>query len=163
MIDSEFRVYLIEANTNPCLEASSPLLGRLIPAMVDNALKYSYILHSHTHMILRYAISFIYIILYYINIYNAHFFPLFKKCNPFRLAIDPVFPAPDALPPTKKIPPCDTLPENKFYLVFDEKIDEPLLQSYLSQYSKLNPPIVEMDEEQVSSSESDGETKEDVQ
>jgi hypothetical protein len=39
MIDSNFKVYLIEVNTNPCLEASSPLLGRIIPTMVDNALK----------------------------------------------------------------------------------------------------------------------------
>ncbi len=40
MIDSSFKVYLIEVNTNPCLEASSPLLGRIIPSMVDNAFKY---------------------------------------------------------------------------------------------------------------------------
>lgn len=40
MIDADFRVYLIEVNTNPCLEASSLLLGRLIPTMVDSALKY---------------------------------------------------------------------------------------------------------------------------
>lgn len=39
MIDSEFRVYLIEVNTNPCLEASSPLLGRIIPSMLDSAFK----------------------------------------------------------------------------------------------------------------------------
>ena len=37
MIDSEFKVYLIEVNTNPCLEASSALLGRLISSMLDNA------------------------------------------------------------------------------------------------------------------------------
>jgi len=39
MIDSNFKVYLIEVNTNPCLEASCPLLGRLIPSMIDNAMK----------------------------------------------------------------------------------------------------------------------------
>lgn len=39
MLDNEFRVYLIEVNTNPCLEASSPLLGRIIPAMLDSAFK----------------------------------------------------------------------------------------------------------------------------
>jgi tubulin polyglutamylase TTLL1 len=39
MFDTDFRVYLIEANTNPCLEVSSPLLGRIIPFMLDNAFK----------------------------------------------------------------------------------------------------------------------------
>jgi tubulin polyglutamylase TTLL1 len=39
MIDDEFRLYLIEVNTNPCLELSSPLLARLIPNMLENALK----------------------------------------------------------------------------------------------------------------------------
>jgi tubulin monoglycylase TTLL3/8 len=36
MIDDSFRVYLIEANTNPCLEISCPLLARIIPEVVDN-------------------------------------------------------------------------------------------------------------------------------
>ncbi len=40
MLDADFRVYLIEANTNPCLEASSPLLGRIIPSMLDSAFKF---------------------------------------------------------------------------------------------------------------------------
>jgi D-alanine-D-alanine ligase-like ATP-grasp enzyme len=39
MVDDEFRPYLIEVNTNPCLELSSPLLARLIPNMLENALK----------------------------------------------------------------------------------------------------------------------------
>ena len=39
MIDDEFKVYLIEVNTNPCLELSSPLLARLIPSMVENSLR----------------------------------------------------------------------------------------------------------------------------
>lgn len=34
MIDDNFKVWLIEANTNPCLELSCPLLGRLIPGML---------------------------------------------------------------------------------------------------------------------------------
>jgi len=38
MIDENFRVYLIEANTNPCLEISCPLLARIIPEVVDNTL-----------------------------------------------------------------------------------------------------------------------------
>ena len=41
MICDEFRPYLIEVNTNPCLELASPLLARLIPTMLENALKIS--------------------------------------------------------------------------------------------------------------------------
>jgi hypothetical protein len=41
MIDAEFKPWLIEINTNPCLELSSPLLAKLIPAMVDNSLRIS--------------------------------------------------------------------------------------------------------------------------
>ncbi len=40
MIDEEFKVYLIEVNTNPCLELSSTLLARLIPNMIENVLRY---------------------------------------------------------------------------------------------------------------------------
>ena len=39
MIDDEFKVYLIECNTNPCLELSSPLLARIIPALLDNTFR----------------------------------------------------------------------------------------------------------------------------
>jgi hypothetical protein len=39
MIDEDFKVYLIEVNTNPCLELSSTLLARLIPNMIDDVLK----------------------------------------------------------------------------------------------------------------------------
>jgi hypothetical protein len=39
MIDENFKVWLIEANTNPCLELACPLLGRLIPGMLENAFK----------------------------------------------------------------------------------------------------------------------------
>jgi len=39
MIDDEFKPYLIEVNTNPCLALSSPLLVRLIPTMLENAFK----------------------------------------------------------------------------------------------------------------------------
>jgi len=34
IIDSEFNVFLIEVNTNPCIEESSPLLAKLIPRML---------------------------------------------------------------------------------------------------------------------------------
>lgn len=39
MIDENFKVWLIEANTNPCLELSCPLLGRIIPSMLENAFR----------------------------------------------------------------------------------------------------------------------------
>ena len=39
MIDEDFNVWLIEVNTNPSLEVSSPLLARIIPSMIENALK----------------------------------------------------------------------------------------------------------------------------
>jgi tubulin---tyrosine ligase len=38
LIDSDFHVWLIEVNTNPCLELSSPYLELLIPKMIDHAL-----------------------------------------------------------------------------------------------------------------------------
>jgi len=39
MIDEDFKVWLIEVNTNPCLELSSSHLARLIPNVVECALK----------------------------------------------------------------------------------------------------------------------------
>ena len=39
MIDEHFDTWLIEVNTNPCLELCSPLLARLIPSMVENAFR----------------------------------------------------------------------------------------------------------------------------
>lgn len=38
MIDADFKIYLIEINSNPCLELSCPLLGSIIPKMVENTL-----------------------------------------------------------------------------------------------------------------------------
>jgi len=39
MIDSDMKCWLIEANTNPCLEESSRLLKVLIPRMIDDLFK----------------------------------------------------------------------------------------------------------------------------
>eukprot|EP01022_Parablepharisma_sp_SALTPOND_P020804 TRINITY_DN3872_c0_g1_i1.p1 TRINITY_DN3872_c0_g1~~TRINITY_DN3872_c0_g1_i1.p1 ORF type:complete len:448 (-),score=27.98 TRINITY_DN3872_c0_g1_i1:2502-3845(-) len=39
IIDSDFNVWLIEINTNPCLEESSKLLKSVLPRMIDNAFK----------------------------------------------------------------------------------------------------------------------------
>lgn len=39
LIDANLKVWIIEVNTNPCLEESSALLRNLIPKMIDEALK----------------------------------------------------------------------------------------------------------------------------
>ena len=39
MIDADFRLYLIEVNTNPCLEMTCPLLARIIPEVLDNTFR----------------------------------------------------------------------------------------------------------------------------
>lgn len=41
MIDEKFKVWLIEVNTNPCLQLSSKLLARIIPTMLEQALRLS--------------------------------------------------------------------------------------------------------------------------
>ena len=41
MINEDFNVFLIEVNTNPCLEISSNLLSRLIPNMIEHVFKYN--------------------------------------------------------------------------------------------------------------------------
>ena len=39
MIDSDFKIYLIECNTNPCLETGCPLLARIIMSVIDATLR----------------------------------------------------------------------------------------------------------------------------
>ena len=39
MFDIDLNPYLIEINTNPGLEISSPLISRLVPRMIDDALR----------------------------------------------------------------------------------------------------------------------------
>lgn len=39
MIDINYNVWLIEVNTNPCLELSSKLLARIIPTMIEQSFR----------------------------------------------------------------------------------------------------------------------------
>jgi hypothetical protein len=39
MVDNDLTVWLIECNTNPCLDESSPLLRSVIPRMIDDAFR----------------------------------------------------------------------------------------------------------------------------
>ena len=39
IIDEQFKVWLIEINTNPCIEESSKILRVLLPRMIDDALR----------------------------------------------------------------------------------------------------------------------------
>lgn len=41
IMDSEFNIYLLEVNTNPGYEESSPLIKMLVPRMLDDALRLS--------------------------------------------------------------------------------------------------------------------------
>lgn len=39
MVDEDYKVWLIEVNTNPCLALSAPYLAKVIPEMLDNAFR----------------------------------------------------------------------------------------------------------------------------
>jgi len=39
MLDADHNCWLIEANTNPCLEESSKLLEMLLPRLIDDMMK----------------------------------------------------------------------------------------------------------------------------
>ena len=108
MLDEDFKVYLIEVNTNPALNFSdSPLLARLIPTLLDNT---------------------------------------------FQLVVDPLFPPPPNFTQTSKKVAKELCPENKFELVFDEKIDGPGLAEILKERGNV---IVEIEEDESSSSDDD--------
>jgi tubulin--tyrosine ligase len=36
MIDADYNVWLIEVNTNPCLETTCPVLNKIIPTFIEN-------------------------------------------------------------------------------------------------------------------------------
>lgn len=39
IVDNEFKPWLLEVNTNPCLELSSPLLQTLLPSLIENVFR----------------------------------------------------------------------------------------------------------------------------
>jgi D-alanine-D-alanine ligase-like ATP-grasp enzyme len=39
IVDDKLNMWLIEVNTNPCIEESSPLLATIIPRMLNDAYK----------------------------------------------------------------------------------------------------------------------------
>jgi hypothetical protein len=39
MLDNDFKVYLIEVNTNPCIETTCPILQKVITDMLDSGLR----------------------------------------------------------------------------------------------------------------------------
>lgn len=41
ILDEDFNVWLIEVNTNPCIEESSTILKVFLPRMIDDMLKLS--------------------------------------------------------------------------------------------------------------------------
>lgn len=104
MFDDDFKPYLIEVNTNPCLELSCPLLARLVPSMLDSSL---------------------------------------------RIVVDPMFPPPEGFSQKKQVV-NELTPECKFHLVFDEKVDGPILEPLLRTKENV---IVEIDEDELSDEE----------
>ena len=63
MLDKDFKPWIIEINTNPCLEESSQVLRILLPRMIDDAFKltvdkvfpnpkYSFIFNQYIHFFL---------------------------------------------------------------------------------------------------------------
>lgn len=94
MLDETGKPWLIEINTNPCLDLSAPLLSKIIPAMIENVFRYSY----------------------YIQ------FQMLKYIPVIRIAIDPVFPPPVEWPTSKRgWVPENCMDNNKFELIFDER------------------------------------------
>jgi len=107
MIDTEFKVWLIEVNTNPDITTCCPILTKLIPNMVENALRS--VIYSWKGLLI------------FLN----------------RLTIDPVFPPPGLVTNKRQqILWENVIENNKFELIFDEIEDAPGLQSIFDIYKK---------------------------
>lgn len=85
-----------------------------------------------------------------------------------RIAVDPIFPLIDTQQTTKRSGSYENLNENKFWLVFDEKLDGPQLAAYATEWNSANvisknnflTKIEELEEEEeVNSSGSEEENK----
>ena len=59
-----------------------------------------------------------------------------------RIAVDPVFPLVELQGTGKRLPPCDILTENKFQLIFDEKVDGEKLSVYTAKKVKVKYGII---------------------
>ena len=88
MISSDFKIYLIEVNINPCLEIMSTITARIVPTMLDNA---------------------------------------------FRIALDPYFNSGEQAKRTYN----DTMPEIKYELIYDSKIDDPIQMELRKKYKEV--------------------------
>ena len=66
-----------------------------------------------------------------------------------RIVTDPLFPPPEGFSQKKQVVQ-ELCPENKFSLVFDEKVDGPGLESVFKTRENV---IVEIDEEEISDEE----------
>ncbi len=118
MVDDAFKLYLIEANINPCLGVTSSFSSRFVPTLVDNTL---------------------------------------------RLAVDPMFPPPAEYAGSKKA--GDILPEIRYELIFDQKIEGEKLDAVMRHASEavccmifrgVCEPCVAEVEEEGSSEEDEG-------
>ena len=70
--------------------------------------------------------------------------------NTFQLVVDPLFPPPPNFTQTTKKCAYELCPENKFELVFDEKVDGPVLAEIIKERGNV---IVEIEEDESSSTE----------
>lgn len=66
--------------------------------------------------------------------------------NAFRIAVDPMFTAPENFS-QKKSMVHDICPDNRFELIFDEKVDGPALVEMMKEKDNI---IIEIDEEELS-------------
>eukprot|EP00352_Strombidinopsis_acuminata_P008780 CAMPEP_0176360714 /NCGR_PEP_ID=MMETSP0126-20121128/17263_1 /TAXON_ID=141414 ORGANISM="Strombidinopsis acuminatum, Strain SPMC142" /NCGR_SAMPLE_ID=MMETSP0126 /ASSEMBLY_ACC=CAM_ASM_000229 /LENGTH=79 /DNA_ID=CAMNT_0017716025 /DNA_START=2316 /DNA_END=2555 /DNA_ORIENTATION=+ len=66
--------------------------------------------------------------------------------NALRLTVDPLFPPPEGFSQKKSVL-SEICPENRFSLIFDEKVDGPPLEEIMKEKNNV---IIEIDEEELS-------------